>query len=179
MKPNDPSRTALLIARQRAAHQLLDHGSILNDPFAMKILHEDEKDVLQFAKEHPLASIGRLFTAARSTVPCWKKPASISPVSPRQVPLSASWKQSLRDPGCRRSPDERQLLRTPGLCFPGCYGRRSRGNLLPPDVDPMKSAAQHYGLDRARWMDQADCEFVTFAALIKGVVGIFPRNQQP
>ena len=68
MKPNQPSRTALLIARQRAAHQLLDHGSILNDPFAMKILHEDEKDVLQFANEHPLASIGRLFTSARSRI---------------------------------------------------------------------------------------------------------------
>jgi methyltransferase (TIGR00027 family) len=68
MKPNDPSRTALIIARQRAAHQVLDHGSILYDPFAMKILHEDERDVLQFANEHPLASIGRLFTAARSRI---------------------------------------------------------------------------------------------------------------
>ncbi|MGD0305953.1 MAG: class I SAM-dependent methyltransferase [Candidatus Acidiferrales bacterium] len=68
MKPNDPSRTALMIARQRAAHQVLDHGSILNDPFAMKILREDEKDVLQLANAHPLASIGRLFTAARSRV---------------------------------------------------------------------------------------------------------------
>jgi len=36
MKPNEPSRTALIIARQRAAHQVLDHGSILNEPFAMK-----------------------------------------------------------------------------------------------------------------------------------------------
>jgi O-methyltransferase involved in polyketide biosynthesis len=45
MKPNEPSRTALMIARQRAAHQVLDHGSILRDPFAMKILREDEKDV--------------------------------------------------------------------------------------------------------------------------------------
>src|SRR5215468_9925311 len=68
MKPHEPSRTALLIARQRAAHQVLDHGSILNDPFAMKILGEDEKDVLQFANGHPLASIGRLFTAARSRI---------------------------------------------------------------------------------------------------------------
>src|SRR5215471_12153955 len=68
MKPNEPSRTALMIARQRAAHQVLDHGSILYDPFAMRILHEDEKDVLQFANEHPLASIGRLFTAARSRI---------------------------------------------------------------------------------------------------------------
>ena len=68
MKPNEPSRTALIIARQRAAHQVLDHGSILYDPFAMKILREDENDVLQFANEHPLASIGRLFTAARSRI---------------------------------------------------------------------------------------------------------------
>ena len=68
MKPTEPSRTALMIARQRAAHQVLDYGSILNDSFAMKILHEDEKDVLQFANEHSLASIGRLFTAARSRI---------------------------------------------------------------------------------------------------------------
>jgi methyltransferase (TIGR00027 family) len=66
MKPREPSRTALMIARQRAAHQLLDHGSILHDPFALKILREDEKDVLQFANQHLVASIGRLFTAARS-----------------------------------------------------------------------------------------------------------------
>jgi len=68
MKLNEPSRTALMVARQRAAHQVLDHGSILNDPFAMKILREDEKDVLQFADAHPLASIGRLLTAARSRI---------------------------------------------------------------------------------------------------------------
>jgi methyltransferase (TIGR00027 family) len=68
MKPDEPSRTALMIARQRAAHQVLDHGSILYDPFAMKILREDEKDVLQFANAHPMASIGRLFTTARSRI---------------------------------------------------------------------------------------------------------------
>src|SRR5271156_3375801 len=66
MKPSEPSRTALIVARQRAAHQLLDHGSILHDPFALKILREDEKDVL--ANAHPVASIGRLFTAARSRI---------------------------------------------------------------------------------------------------------------
>ncbi len=68
MKPDEPSRTALMIARQRAAHQVLDHGSILYDPFAMKILREDERDVLQFANAHPMASIGRLFTTARSRI---------------------------------------------------------------------------------------------------------------
>jgi len=68
MKPNEPSRTALIPARQRAAHQLLDHGAILYDPFAMEILREDEKDVLQFANQHPLASIGRLLSTARSRI---------------------------------------------------------------------------------------------------------------
>jgi methyltransferase (TIGR00027 family) len=68
MRLNEPSRTALMIARQRAAHQVLDHGSILNDPFAMSILGEDETDVVQAATMHPVASIGRLFTAARSRI---------------------------------------------------------------------------------------------------------------
>jgi methyltransferase (TIGR00027 family) len=68
MKPDGPSRTALIPARHRAAHQVLDHGSILHDPFAMKILREDEKDVLQFANGHPLASIGRLLATARSRI---------------------------------------------------------------------------------------------------------------
>ena len=34
----------------------------------MKILSEDERDALHFANEHPLASIGRLLTAARSRI---------------------------------------------------------------------------------------------------------------
>ncbi len=68
MKPDEPSRTALLIVRQRAAHQRLDHGSIFFSPFALMILREDEKEVLQFANKHPVASIGRLFTAAQSRV---------------------------------------------------------------------------------------------------------------
>ena len=68
MKESEPSRTALMIARQRAAHQMLDQGSILHDPFAMRIVGEDEKEVLRFANAHPLASLGRLFTAARSRI---------------------------------------------------------------------------------------------------------------
>jgi methyltransferase (TIGR00027 family) len=68
MKSDEPSRMALMVARQRAAHQLLDHGAILVDPFAIKILREDEDDLLQFANQHPLASIGRLLTAARSRI---------------------------------------------------------------------------------------------------------------
>jgi hypothetical protein len=58
-----------MIARQRAAHQVLDHGSILNDPFAMKILREDEKDVLEFANGHALASIGRMLSTLSTNLP--------------------------------------------------------------------------------------------------------------
>jgi methyltransferase (TIGR00027 family) len=68
MKSDEPSRMALMVARQRAAHQLLDHGAILDDPFAIKILREDEGDLLRFANQHPMASIGRLLTAARSRI---------------------------------------------------------------------------------------------------------------
>lgn len=68
MKPDTSSRTALMVARQRAAHQVLDRGSILHDPFALKLLREDETDVLQFANQHPSASIGRLLTTTRSRI---------------------------------------------------------------------------------------------------------------
>jgi methyltransferase (TIGR00027 family) len=68
MKSDEPSRMALMVARQRAAHQLLDHGAILDDPFAIQILREDESDLIQFANQHPFASIGRLVTAARSRI---------------------------------------------------------------------------------------------------------------
>jgi methyltransferase (TIGR00027 family) len=67
MKSDEPSRMALIVARQRAAHQLLDHGAILNDPYAVRILGEHEDKVSQ-AKDHPLKSMGRLFTAARSRI---------------------------------------------------------------------------------------------------------------
>jgi methyltransferase (TIGR00027 family) len=68
MKRDEPSRTALVVARQRAAHQVLDQGSILYDPFAIKILCENEEEILHFANGHPSASIGRLFTTARSRI---------------------------------------------------------------------------------------------------------------
>jgi methyltransferase (TIGR00027 family) len=68
MKYDEPSRTALLVAGQRAAHQLLDHGAILDDPYAVRILGEHEDKVLQALNDQPLASIGRLFSAARSRI---------------------------------------------------------------------------------------------------------------
>lgn len=68
MKSDEPSRMALLVAGQRAAHQLLDHGAILHDPYAVRILGEHADKVLQALNDHPLASIGRLLTAARSRI---------------------------------------------------------------------------------------------------------------
>ena len=68
MKSDEPSHTALMVARQRAAHQLLDHGAILDDPYALKILGEHEDKILQAANRHPMMSMGRLFTAARTRI---------------------------------------------------------------------------------------------------------------
>jgi methyltransferase (TIGR00027 family) len=68
MKFNEPSRMALMVAGQRAAHQLLDHGAILDDPYAGRILGEQQDKLLQALKDRPLGSIGRLFTAARSRI---------------------------------------------------------------------------------------------------------------
>jgi methyltransferase (TIGR00027 family) len=68
MKSDEPSRMALMVARQRAAHQLLDHGAILDDPYAVRILGEHEDNILRAFNDHPLRSLGRLFTAARSRI---------------------------------------------------------------------------------------------------------------
>jgi methyltransferase (TIGR00027 family) len=67
MKSDEPSRMAMKVAGQRAAHQLLDHGAILDDPYAVRILGEHEDKLLQ-AHNNPLMSLGRLFTAARSRI---------------------------------------------------------------------------------------------------------------
>ena len=66
MKSAEPSRMALIVAGQRAAHQLLDHGAILDDPYAVRILGGHQDNLLQALIDHPSGSIGRLFTAARS-----------------------------------------------------------------------------------------------------------------
>jgi methyltransferase (TIGR00027 family) len=67
MKSDEASRMALMVALQRAAHQLLDHGAILEDPYAVRILGEDADKVLQELND-PMRSLGRLFTAARSRI---------------------------------------------------------------------------------------------------------------
>jgi O-methyltransferase involved in polyketide biosynthesis len=80
MKPNEPSLAALMIARQRAAHQVLDHGSILYDPFAMKILREDEKDVLYLCQS---ISSGTIWERSSS-------PQAFSKIRPR-FSLDSGW----------------------------------------------------------------------------------------
>jgi methyltransferase (TIGR00027 family) len=68
MQPGQPSRTALGAARLRAAHQLIDGGSILTDPLALRILGSDDQTALRHAQAHPLGARMRLFIAARSRI---------------------------------------------------------------------------------------------------------------
>ena len=87
MKPSEPSPTARVIARHRAAHQVLDHGSTpLLTHCAMKVLREDEGNGRASdspGNGNPLASIGRLFTTARSRI---AEDASLKSCCKRCVP---------------------------------------------------------------------------------------------
>ena len=50
MFEGQPSRTAERVALERAAHQLLDSPKLLDDPFAMRVISEDNRRALT---EHP------------------------------------------------------------------------------------------------------------------------------
>jgi O-methyltransferase involved in polyketide biosynthesis len=63
---NAPSLTAKTVALLRAAHQLMDGGTIYPDPLAVSILGEDVDVISGFVREHPEFDRLRLFTAARS-----------------------------------------------------------------------------------------------------------------
>ena len=103
MKSNEPSRTALMVARQRAAHQLLDHGAIFSDPYAVRILGEHEQDVSQAFKNHPMAAVGRLFTAARSRIAEDALSKSVARGVPQVVILGAGLDTfALRNPHAAR-----------------------------------------------------------------------------
>jgi methyltransferase (TIGR00027 family) len=56
------SRTALATARFRATHQLLEGGSVLRDPLAVRIVGESEDDLRAFDVDRRL----RLFVCARA-----------------------------------------------------------------------------------------------------------------
>jgi methyltransferase (TIGR00027 family) len=69
MDDNSPSRTALGAAMHRAAHQLLDHPLIFEDPYALRILGADaETEIRAEAGGHadPRSRGLRAFIAARS-----------------------------------------------------------------------------------------------------------------
>ena len=65
MQAGTPSRTAWAAAAHRAAHQVLEHGIIFNDPLALKILGADEETLARDA-EQPSRRRMRIFIAART-----------------------------------------------------------------------------------------------------------------
>jgi methyltransferase (TIGR00027 family) len=68
MQSGQPSLTALGAARLRAAHQVLDDGSILTDPLALRILGDDIQISLDHARAHTSGPRLRWFIAARSRI---------------------------------------------------------------------------------------------------------------
>ena len=66
MQHGQASRTAIGAAGHRAAHQVLERGSVFNDPLALAILGPDGDEALAFAKEKPERRPMRLFIAMRS-----------------------------------------------------------------------------------------------------------------
>lgn len=66
MQTGQPSLTALGAARLRAAHQVLDHASIMADPLALRILGDDVAVSLDHARAHTSGPRLRWFIAARS-----------------------------------------------------------------------------------------------------------------
>jgi methyltransferase (TIGR00027 family) len=61
-----PSRTARAAALHRAAHQVLERGSVFTDPLALRILGEDAETVARRAEERPSGRGMRIFIAART-----------------------------------------------------------------------------------------------------------------
>lgn len=70
MRESPPSTTALRVAMKRAAHQLLDHPRIFEDPLALKIIGKERAAALQAEPRHyesgQLSPYLRAFVAARS-----------------------------------------------------------------------------------------------------------------
>lgn len=66
MQQGQPSRTALGAARHRAAHQLLEGGSIFSDPLALRILGADAAAAVRDSDDDPATKKLRLFIAVRT-----------------------------------------------------------------------------------------------------------------
>jgi methyltransferase (TIGR00027 family) len=65
MQTGKPSRTALRVAIRRAAHQIADPPSVLEDPIALRLIGSGHKNDLERAM-HPVGRDFRAFMAARS-----------------------------------------------------------------------------------------------------------------
>src|SRR5262245_4933153 len=62
-----PSKTAYRVALRRAAHQLLDHPPVFEDPFAVAIAGADAREIEQDPRQHSAAGRAlRAFIAVRS-----------------------------------------------------------------------------------------------------------------
>jgi methyltransferase (TIGR00027 family) len=61
-----PSRTALAAAAHRAAHQILEGGSIFTDPLALRILGDDTEIATHAGQEDASRRRMRIFIAARA-----------------------------------------------------------------------------------------------------------------
>lgn len=61
-----PSRTALGAAIHRAAHQVLEHGSVFADPLAQRILGAERERLIAGAAARPATRRLRLFIAVRA-----------------------------------------------------------------------------------------------------------------
>jgi methyltransferase (TIGR00027 family) len=66
MRVDTPSRTAWAAAGHRAAHQVLEQGSIFPDPLAVHILGKFADGILRDAETNPSKQRMRLFIAART-----------------------------------------------------------------------------------------------------------------
>ncbi len=66
MQQGQPSRTALGAAFHRAAHQILERGSIFADPLATRILGADLEAAVRRAQNDPSQRRMRLFIAVRT-----------------------------------------------------------------------------------------------------------------
>ena len=65
MQPGQPSLTARRAAAHRAVHQLIEHGAVFADPFAVRVLNEAPEALVADAAAHPDRRPMRLFIAAR------------------------------------------------------------------------------------------------------------------
>lgn len=70
MQPEQPSKTALGVARRRAAHQLFDRPLVLEDPLALRILDQDSQAEVRTTPadklNHPFHQTMRFLMALRS-----------------------------------------------------------------------------------------------------------------